>query len=258
MSQNQPLHAQLYDEMLRRIRTGTWETGDRVPSEKSLIAEFGTSRGPVRQALAALRAEGIITGGRGAPPRVQRPVPSQSFETFLSFTEWAKSAGFTPGQRVVEASRRPASEQVARELRVRPQDTVVEIVRLRTLDGKPAMLERSTFPPRIGQHMLTADLDTGSIYQNLAGLGIVPARARHVIDAVAAHPLDAEWLRVSPGSPLLRARRVTSDDDGAVIEYADDRHLPSMTTFAIENTAARRTWLTRESASGPTITQESE
>lgn len=245
MTANQPLHMQLYQEMARRIQSGAWETGDRVPSEKSLIAEFGTSRGPVRQALAALRAEGVITGGRGAPPRVQRAVPSQSFGTFLSFTEWAKSAGFTPGQQVVEIARRPATEQVARQLRINPDDVVVEIVRLRTLDGEPALFERTSLAYAIGVHLLTANFDDGSIYQTLAQHGIVPTRARHLIDAVAAHPLDAEWLRVSPGYPLLRDRRRSTAEDGTVIEYADDRHLPSMTTFAIENSAAHRTPLTR-------------
>lgn len=108
------LHAQLYDEMLRRIRTGEWSAGEKVPSEKSLIAEFGTSRGPVRQALAALRAEGMIVGGRGAPPRVHRTAPHQSFDTFMSFTEWARELGLQPGQRVLERVKLPATEEQAR------------------------------------------------------------------------------------------------------------------------------------------------
>lgn len=237
MTTNEPLRAEPYDEMLERIRSGAWETGDRVPSEKTLIAEFGSTRGTVRQALATLRSEGLITGGRGAPPRVQRPVPAQSFDTFRSFTEWAKAEGFVPGQRIVDADTRPANETVARELGVRPEDTIVEIVRLRTLDGEPAMLERSTFAHDIGSLILSGDLDGGSVYHRLAELGILPARAKHVIDAVAAHPLDAEWLRVSAGFPLLRSRRVTTAADGTVIEYADDRHLPSMTTFVVESSA---------------------
>ncbi|MBK0417634.1 GntR family transcriptional regulator [Leucobacter sp. CSA1] len=248
MSQNLPLHTQLYDAMIQRIRSGAWKEGDRVPSEKSLVAEFGTSRGPVRQALASLRAEGMIVGGRGAPPRVQRTVPAQSFDTFLSFTEWARSIDRSPGQRVIEASRRPATEEIARELGIAPDEAVVEVIRLRLLDGEPAMIERSVHPFWVGRHLLAADLDGGSIYQTLLALHIAPVRARHVIDAVAAHPLDAEWLGVAAGSPLLRARRVTRDEHGGVIESADDRYLPSMTTFVIENTAEHRIPLTREPA----------
>lgn len=246
MTETLPLHAQLYAEMARRIRTGVWQPGERVPSEKSLVAEFGTSRGPVRQALAALRAEGMIIGRRGAPPRVQRTAPTQSFDTFMSFTEWARELGLTPGQRVIEASRRPATEQIARELQVDADTPVIEIIRLRLLDEKPAMLERSLFPFEVGRHLLTADLDHGSIYQALCAAGVVPVRARHMIDAVGAHPLEVEQLRVRAGSPLLRVRRLAYDGLGSVIETADDRYLPTMATFVVENTADHRSPFTRQ------------
>lgn len=248
MNENSPLHAQLYEEMVQRIRTGVWQPGDRVPSEKSLVAEFGTSRGPVRQALAALRSEGMIIGGRGAPPRVQRTAPAQSFDTFMSFTEWARDLGMEPGQRVIEASRRPATEEIARELQIAPDTAVVEIIRLRLLDDKPAMLERSLFPYEIGRHLITADLDNGSIYQTLCQSGVVPVRARHVIDAIAAHPLEVEQMHIAPGSPLLRVRRLAYNEAGTVIESADDRYLPSMATFVVENSAEHRIPLTRQAA----------
>ncbi|MBL3687837.1 GntR family transcriptional regulator [Leucobacter zeae] len=248
MTENAPLHVQLYDEMIHRIRTGVWQPGDRVPSEKSLVAEFGTSRGPVRQALSTLRSEGMISGGRGAPPRVQRTAPAQSFDTFMSFTEWAHELGLEPGQRVIEAGRRPATEDIARELQVLPESPVVEIIRVRYLDEKPAMLERSLFPFDVGRPLLSADLDGGSLYATLCSLGIVPVRARHVIDAIAAHPLEVEQLRVAPGAPLLRVRRIAYDEHGAIIETADDRYLPSMASFVVENSSERRTPLARQAA----------
>ena len=240
MSDTAPQHAQLYETMLRRIRAGEWPAGKKVPSEKSLIAEFGVPRGPVRQALAALRADGIIYGGRGTPPRVQRTAPTQHFDIFRSFTEWANAIGLAPGQRVVGAGRRPASEQVAAELRVPPLSPVVEIIRLRLLDGKPAMLERSTFPTADGAHLLAADLETRSVHQILGGAGIWAARARHQIDATAATPLEVEMLGLHPGAPVLRVRRLCYDEFGTVIETADERYLPEMTNFVVENSAERQ------------------
>ncbi len=241
-----PLHEQLYEQMRDRIRSGEWPEGERVPSEHSLIAEFGTSRGPIRQALATLRAEGAVDGGRGAPPRVRRLVPTQSFQSFVSFTDWARSIGRRPGQRVIEAARRPASETVADDLGVEPGAAIVEIVRLRLLDDEPAMLERSAFPFAVGKLLLAADLDTGSIYQTMQDHGCAPVRARHVFDAVPADDLDAVALAVSVSTPLLRVRRTAWAEDGSLVEVADDRYLPTMASFAVENTSDARSALTRE------------
>ncbi|WP_244303271.1 GntR family transcriptional regulator [Leucobacter coleopterorum] len=177
---------------------------------------------------------------------MQRTTPAQSFDIFMSFTEWARDLGFRPGQLSIETSRHPASEDIARELNVAPDSPVVTITRLRLLDDQPAMLERSTFPYEIGQHLLPAGVDTGSLYQALRSHGIVPMRARHVIDAVGAGSLEAKYLGVETGTPLLRARRVSTSEHGAVIESADDQYLPSMASFVVENSAAQRTPLLRE------------
>ncbi|WP_286329697.1 UTRA domain-containing protein [Agromyces marinus] len=65
------------------------------------------------------------------------------------------------------------------------------------------------------------------------------------MDAVAANPLDSEVLAVHAGAPLLRERRITFDSGRRPLEYADERYLPDLATFTIENEADRRTPLTR-------------
>lgn len=245
MSRNVPLHSQLYEVMAERIRSGVWKEGDRVPSESALIDEFGTSRGPVRQALSRLRSEGLIVGGRGAPPRVQRAVPSQSFDTYLSFTEWAAELGAAVTQKTIEVARRLASPQIAAELEIPPGSLVVAVTRLRMLDGEPVMFERGWYTIEAGQHLLTADLDATSIYQVFSDYGIFPMRARNVIDAVAADPLEAEWLGVPIGSPLLRLHRITYDQHGKILDLAENRYLPNKATFVIENTRLNPTPFTR-------------
>lgn len=235
MSSNPPLHARLYDVMAERIHTGEWAEGERVPTEKVLVEEFGTSRGPIRQALAQLRTDGLIDGGRGAPARVQRAVPSQSFDTYLSFTDWAHAIGAAPGQKTIEIARRLADDALARSLDIERDRPVIVVTRLRTLDDEPVMLERGTYVESAGRHLLDVDLDVVSIYQILRDNDIVPTRAHNVIDAVGASDLDARWLAVDAGAPLLRVRRVSRDQHGAVIDIAENRYLPARATFTIEN-----------------------
>ncbi|MGW8374599.1 GntR family transcriptional regulator [Streptomyces sp. ODS28] len=236
-----PLHQQLGAEFLRRIEAGEWPEGEPVPSEARLCREFGTSRGPVRQALAILRREGNLVGGRGRPPVARRTTPSQPFASLISFTEWARSIGREPGQLTVETAWRRAPAATAARLGLEEGDPVVEIVRLRLLDGVPAMVERSSFVHEVGRHLFDFDPDAGSIYQSLCDLDVDLHHARHTIDAVGADAQDAELLGVGEGHPLLRVRRTTFSARDEPLESADDRYLPSMANFTVENTVAGRT-----------------
>ncbi|WP_425840604.1 GntR family transcriptional regulator [Streptomyces fractus] len=251
-----PLHQRLGAEFRRRIESGEWPEGAPVPSEAQLCEEFGTSRGPVRQALAQLRADGHLVGGRGKPPVARRVTPSQPFASLMSFTQWAESIARTPGQHTVEVARRRASPEAAARLGLDEGAPGVDLVRLRHLDGVPAMVERSTFVLDVGLHLFAFDPDEGSVYDALTSCGVDLHRARHTIDAVAADAQDAELLGVDPGQPLLRVRRLAHTGDGRPVEYADDRYLPSMATFTIENTMDGRTVAARGGTAETRTTRE--
>lgn len=236
MSSKQPLHTVIYDAIVDRIRTGEWAAGDSLPSENELVKEFGTSRGPVRQALSRLRIEGHIIGGRGAPPRVHKPIPSQPFTYHTSFSDWAAELGYIPGRKTIEIARRLADERAAEAVKINVDDPVVTVSRVRTFDQDPVMLEYGLYPYPGGQHLLSADLDTQSIFQILHEYDIVIMKAHNVIDAVAADDFAARWLGVKVGDPLLRLRRTSYGKNGDVIDYVENRYLPSRVTFTVENT----------------------
>lgn len=69
---------QVYEQILLRIAAGQLETGQRLPSEPRLCDMFGVSRPVVREALARLRADGIIASRRGSGSYVRR-APSSAF-----------------------------------------------------------------------------------------------------------------------------------------------------------------------------------
>ncbi|MBS2538492.1 GntR family transcriptional regulator [Catenulispora sp. NF23] len=235
------LHGTVAAELRRRIRSGEIGVGESLPSEAELCEEFSASRTPVRQALAVLREEGLIGGGQGRRSLVLDAVPAQPFESFLSFTMRAELTGQVPGQRLQEIALRRPDPAVAAALELDADAMVVQLLRLRLLDGRPAMLERMTYTEAVGRPLLSADLDAGSIYAVLTEQGTDLAAARHTFDAVAADATDAELLEVGVGSPLLRERRVTTDSQGVPIEWSDDRYRPDVATVTVTNTRGTRT-----------------
>lgn len=232
---NLPLHARVAEEIRGRIQRGELPPGTKLPSEARLCAEFDASRGTIRSALAALRREGLIGGGQGRAPTVRDIAVGQPFETLMSFSNWAKETGHIPGQRTIEVARRAATPAAAEVLGTAEGTPVVDVLRLRLLDGRPAMVERASFVESVGRLLFDFDPDSGSIYAYLTAQGVDLHSARHTIDAVAADETDAELLDITVGSPLLRERRRATTEDGTPIEYGEDRYRPDRVTFTIDN-----------------------
>jgi GntR family transcriptional regulator len=230
-----PLHAQVAQDLREQIARGELPPGSRLPSEAQLCAAYDASRGTVRNALAALRREGLIGGGQGSRPTVLDTAPGQPFDTLISFSTWAAQIGRVPGQRTVEVARRGASATAASALGLEEGDPVVEVLRLRLLDGEPAMLERTTFVMEIGRLLFDFDPDSGSLWAHLIEQGADLQSARHTFDAVAADATDAELMEVALGSPLLRERRLARTSTGRPMEFSDDRYRPDRVTFTIDN-----------------------
>ncbi|SDE34835.1 GntR family transcriptional regulator [Nocardioides lianchengensis] len=232
------MHARIAEELRGRIARGELARGTALPSEAQLCQQFGASRGTIRSALATLRQQGLIGGGQGRSPMVLDSALGQPFETLISFSTWAQDAGRVPGQRTIEVARRQASVVAATALQLDEDTPVVDVLRLRLLDGEPAMLERSTFVTEVGRLLFDFDPDSGSIWAYLTAQGADLHSARHTFDAVAADEVDAELLQVEVGSPLLRERRLSTTSSGVPLEYSDDRYRPDRVTFTIANSHA--------------------
>lgn len=228
-------HEHVAAELRHRITRREYAIGQSLPTESALCAEFDVSRGPVRQALATLRNEGLIRVSRGKPAVVRSHDAAQTLDTFTPFTQWAQRAGRTAGSRTLEVARRRASESAMVALGLDADDFVVEVLRVRLLDGEPAMIERSTFIDAVGSLLFEFDTDSGSMTDYLATRGVYFDSMEHVLDAVAATDVDAENLGIDVGGPLLRERRTSRDPDGVVFEYADDRYRPDVVAFSIVN-----------------------
>ncbi len=73
------LSDQIVEVMQRRIFSGEYARGDKLPSELELISEFGVSRTVIREALANLKSGGLVTTRQGVGVFVQHSAPLRPF-----------------------------------------------------------------------------------------------------------------------------------------------------------------------------------
>jgi len=236
------LYRKVAEDIRVAIEAGTYPPGASLPSEAELADRYSVSRGTVRQAFAALRADGVISSRRGARRVVIGGPRVQSFGELLSFSRWARAIGEVPSGRVMSLERRPATEAEATRLGLpSPAEggsRVYFLTRVRELSGRPVMVERAIYPERVGVLVAGLDLTADSITERLEALGIAFTDAEHVIDAVPASAEDARWLEVRAGVPLLRERRFTTDRSGQAVEMSDDRYLGTETAFSVRNSVS--------------------
>lgn len=228
------MYNRIADALRQQIVSGALAPGDEVPPEGELAAQWQSSRGPVRNALAALRAEGLIETTRGRPSRVLSRKARQAADAYVPFTRWAESFGRVPSARTEALGLRRAGVDTAQALAVEPGTLIVELTRLRLLDGVPTMLERTSFVEHVGRLLFEVDLDAVSITDYLASRGHTFHGVAHEIDAVAADETDARLLEVDVASPVLRLRRTSVDADGIPFEHSDDRYRSDIVRFTVD------------------------
>ncbi|MEU8323405.1 GntR family transcriptional regulator [Nonomuraea sp. NPDC048881] len=221
--------AELRDDIL----AGAYPVGSQLPSEAELATRHRAARGTVRQAVAVLVAEGLVGSRQGARRIVLGNARSQSFAELHSFAQWARANGYRIGGQVISQRRRAATAPESARF---GGGEVLEVLRLRSLEGEPVLVERTVYAEWVAPAVEALPADCASVTEALyESVGLIFAYGEHLIDAVPAGAGDARLLGVRRGSPLLRQRRVTTTHEGRPVESSDDRYRAGSVTFSIRN-----------------------
>jgi GntR family transcriptional regulator of abcA and norABC len=65
-----PLHLQIKEYIKKKIQTGEWAVGNKIPSQRKLAELFDVNRSTVTAALDELRADGLVEGKSGGGTKV--------------------------------------------------------------------------------------------------------------------------------------------------------------------------------------------
>ncbi|MDR3663008.1 MAG: GntR family transcriptional regulator [Mycobacterium sp.] len=207
---------QVADVLRHQVRDGVYRDG--LPGEPELVAEFSVSRNTVREALAILKAEGVIDRG----PRVGTHVAQRKYDhglhALVGLKETFKDYGEVRNE-VRAVTELPAPAAVARRLRLNPGEPVVFIERLRYLGDLPLSLDLTYLVPDIGTAVLAHSLETNDVFalieqvteQRLGSADIA-------LEAVSADPHTAATLDLPAGGAILMLERLTTLDDGRPVD----------------------------------------
>lgn len=229
-----PLYRQIAEILRTEILAGKIDATEPM-TEAKLIARFGVSLAPIRQALTELTRDGIIyrQQGRGTFPvtgvQIDRPADLKIGDLY----RYLEDRGLHPRSEVADIERVAPPEFVASRLGLTAGEKLLHFTRNITVDDRPFaendiyIRSPETFLPT------TAELaDGGSALTLLERqYGITIHHAEHEAWATAATDEQARLLDVPLGSPLLVIDTVFYRADGAAVGWRSAVHRPEEFKF---------------------------
>jgi GntR family transcriptional regulator len=215
-----PKYIQLATIIRNKILNQEYKMDHQIPTEEQLGKEYNVSRVTVREAVNRLVQERLVERrqGKGTYVVVQRL--RRNIAKLYSFTHDMIHLGLTPSSTVLEQRIvRATAEEVVR-LQLTADKKVTRISRVRKANGNPVLLETTSIPYYLSPHLSEADLEHGSLYEELIKNRVFPATAEETYEARVMSPSEAKLLGCAQRRSLaaFAIQRVTFLEDGTPIE----------------------------------------
>jgi len=208
-------------DLRRRVEADEFASGRLLPSEALLSAQYNASRVTVRKALEELRGAGLVDSRQGFGWFVPGTTVRQTLGRLGTIESQLESEGRRSERRIIEFAFVPAPAHVRVLLGV---EEVLVVRRLNLADGAPFARVTVWCPQDLAANLSRAQIAEQSFYELI---DVRLGGAQQSIAADAASAEDAHLLDIPPGSPVLRCRRLTSDEEGRPVllgEYVFPGH----------------------------------
>lgn len=220
-----PLYIKIAEGLVSQIESGELSPGDRLPPERDLSEELGVNRMTLRRALRVLESQGLVVRKHGVGTFIGDHKIDRQMDVVFRFTRGMQRRGFTPGAKIISLEQVGVDRSLSRDLEVPVSSPAYKILRLRSINQEPVMLESYVIPAGRYPGLDDCDLENRSIYEVMeTEYGVSIARARQSFEPVVASPFEAELLQVWVGAPLMLEKRISYDQEGRPVEYGRDRY----------------------------------
>ncbi|HJV16757.1 MAG TPA: GntR family transcriptional regulator [Bacillales bacterium] len=229
-----PIYYQLEEHLKELIENGELKPGDAIPPEREYAEKYQISRMTVRQAFTHLVNAGYLHRIQGKGTFVAERKIEQPLQGLTSFTEDMKVRGLKSGSQLIQFEMIPATTQIASQLLIQEYAPVYEIKRIRLADDVPMALETNYISANLIKG-LTEQIVNQSLYSYIeTQLGYQIDHASQVIEASIADQIEAEYLKIKKGSPVMLIQRNTFLQDGTPVEFVKSSYRADRYKFMIQ------------------------
>jgi GntR family histidine utilization transcriptional repressor len=212
VAQLEPAPSALYERVKafiqRKLRSGEWKAGDKIPSENDLVKVLGVSRMTVNRALRELSEQGELVRRGGVGTFVSEPRPQSTLLRIARIGDEIRARGHRYHWSVILKAGEKAAPEVAAALDVTPGSRVFHLVGVHFENDVPVQIENRYVNPVCAPRFLEQSFRTAPPSEYL--LDTIPAdEIEHIVDAVLPTAAEARLLKLGKNEPCLQLTRRT-------------------------------------------------
>lgn len=205
-----PLYRQVQADLRARMLSGELVPSTRLPSEGEMAVMYGASKITIRQALALLASQGLVSRQPGKGTFVRAATLTAGSRTVSSYTEEMASLHLAAGGRVLRQDVIPADDRTAERLGLDVGEPILALDRLRLGNGTPVGIQRARIVAFLVPGLEELDLANATLYGLLRDrFGLVPSEAEEIFRVGSVNAGDARLLEVPVGSCCFHVERLT-------------------------------------------------
>ncbi|MEO1041407.1 MAG: UTRA domain-containing protein [Pseudomonadota bacterium] len=214
-------HTAIRQSLEKRIQSGEWSLGDRIPDEIDLSQEYGCARTTVNRALQALANDGFVVRKRKGGTRVNPlPVRQAKFDIPI-IREQVEATGSVYRHHVTEKAIASPTPSIRTRLRLGHDDETLYMETMHFADEQPFAFEMRWINTIAVPSVFNAPFDRLSANEWL--VQTMPFSSGDVeFSAVNADRRVARALGTKPGTAIFSINRTT---------WLGDRFITAMTLF---------------------------
>jgi GntR family transcriptional regulator len=220
-----PLYMQVVRQLRAQIASGDLADGERIPSQREMMAHWRISMQTASKVIGALKTEGLAIPSIGRDTIV---APGAAARIAAAATSQAQAPpDALPQQHLdlrVTAALTAAPAEIAKILGIPAGRRALRRQETEADDGQAITVTTTWFPPDVaaGAPGLadSRPLPAGIVAYIAEATGMRAARIHEENTAAAASSEDAALLGAPPGSPVLLTRSRSESAAGQLIAYA--------------------------------------
>lgn len=230
-----PLYIKVADGFISQIESGELLPGAQLPPERELSANLGINRMTLRRSLNVLQSQGFVIRKHGIGTFIAEPKIDRKMDTVFRFSRGMLDRGFTPKAELISIHTTYPDSKAAEELDLPITARIFRVVRLRSINNEPVMIESYLIPVDRFPELENYDLEKRSIYEIMESqYGIEIVRAKQSFEPVLSTEFESNLLNIPIGEAMMMEKRISFDHENIPVEVGKDLYRGDRFRFVTE------------------------